>query len=255
MAPVTIDEPCELLPWDTEFWGERIGRARTDRLDAAGLAAIEDWSAREGVACLYFLATVDDPATTNLAEAHAFHLVDIRLTLRHAVSARDAVRPGRAVGETEIRPCRERDIPALEAIARVSHRDSRFYADRRFPRLRCDDLYARWIAGSCTGAADAVFVAEHRGVPIGYTTCHLGGPGAGGTIGLLAVHRDAQGRGVGAALLGAALTWFEAAGVGDVRVVTQGRNCAAQRLYQRGGFVTDAVALWYHRWFVSRECR
>jgi len=32
-------------------------------------------------------------------------------------------------------------------------------------------------------------------------------------------------------------------------VVTQGRNLAAQRLYQRNGFVTASLQLWYHRWF------
>jgi ribosomal protein S18 acetylase RimI-like enzyme len=33
-----------------------------------------------------------------------------------------------------------------------------------------------------------------------------------------------------------------------VSVVTQGRNVAAQRLYQRAGFVTASTQLWYHRW-------
>ena len=29
-----------------------------------------------------------------------------------------------------------------------------------------------------------------------------------------------------------------------------GRNLAAQRLYQRSGFVTASLQLWYHRWFL-----
>jgi ribosomal protein S18 acetylase RimI-like enzyme len=31
-------------------------------------------------------------------------------------------------------------------------------------------------------------------------------------------------------------------------VVTQGRNIASQRLYQKHGFVTQSIQLWYHRW-------
>ena len=49
----------------------------------------------------------------------------------------------------------------------------------------------------------------------------------------------------------AALAWFSESGVRDVQVVTQGRNRAALRLYQRCGFVIEAVELWYHRWFTA----
>jgi ribosomal protein S18 acetylase RimI-like enzyme len=31
-------------------------------------------------------------------------------------------------------------------------------------------------------------------------------------------------------------------------VVTQGRNYAAQKLYQRSGFVTSMTEVWYHKW-------
>jgi hypothetical protein len=34
-----------------------------------------------------------------------------------------------------------------------------------------------------------------------------------------------------------------------VLVVTQGRNYAAQRLYQRNQFRTCEVQLWYHKWY------
>jgi hypothetical protein len=37
-----------------------------------------------------------------------------------------------------------------------------------------------------------------------------------------------------------------------VNVVTQGRNSKAQRLYERCGFLTRSVQLWYHRWFMPR---
>jgi hypothetical protein len=38
-----------------------------------------------------------------------------------------------------------------------------------------------------------------------------------------------------------------------VQVITQGRNYAAQRLYQRAGFVTRKTELWYHKWFHPRD--
>ena len=49
-----------------------------------------------------------------------------------------------------------------------------------------------------------------------------------------------------------ALDWFATQGVEKVTVVTQGRNGAAQRLYQRCGFVTGSIHLWYHKWNVPQ---
>jgi dTDP-4-amino-4,6-dideoxy-D-galactose acyltransferase len=50
-------------------------------------------------------------------------------------------------------------------------------------------------------------------------------------------------------LVDQALAWFAQQKVTRVQVVTQGRNILAQRMYQRSGFVTHTVKLWYHRWF------
>jgi RimJ/RimL family protein N-acetyltransferase len=49
------------------------------------------------------------------------------------------------------------------------------------------------------------------------------------------------------------MSWFAGQDIKTVHVVTQGRNTRAQRLYQRCGFVTRSMELWYHRWFDNRE--
>jgi ribosomal protein S18 acetylase RimI-like enzyme len=66
---------------------------------------------------------------------------------------------------------------------------------------------------------------------------------------LVAVGARFQGRGLGSELVHAALHWFARQGVSHVSVVTQGRNSAAQALYQRCGFRTAATQWFYHRWF------
>jgi ribosomal protein S18 acetylase RimI-like enzyme len=50
-----------------------------------------------------------------------------------------------------------------------------------------------------------------------------------------------------------ALDWFAQQQVDTVTVVTQGRNIAAQALYQRRGFITQSQQLWYHKWFRRPE--
>ena len=97
-----------------------------------------------------------------------------------------------------------------------------------------------------------VLVAELDRMPAGYVTCHLERETLRGSIGLVGVSRWAQGRGVGQTLVRRAVDWFTTQGVQHVTVVTQGRNCAAQRLYQRCGFVTGSIHLWYHKWYAAQ---
>jgi len=288
-----MDQPCEFLPWDSEFFGHRIARVVGHRLDPDLAEAVMAFATRERIDCLYFLADSDDVRTVRTAEDSGFRLVDVRVTLERfssggqdrpeGLSRRNNASGGGAERGHEAPPAQQppaavhagtilrgnirasvvSDIPALEAIARTAHRDSRFYADPGFPDERCDALYETWIRRSCEGWADLVLVAEVDGRLSGYVTCHLRAPGrakappytsrgdagqARGQIGLVGVSTAARGRGLGRAMIEEALGWFVVQGVTRVTVVTQGRNIAAQRLYQGCGFQTQSMQLWYHWW-------
>jgi len=154
-------------------------------------------------------------------------------------------------GAPNVREFRPSDRGALCALARVSHTDTRFFFDGGFEAERCHALYQTWIEKSSNGYADAVWVAETERGPSGYVSCHLSAEGTG-RIGLLAVHSEERGRGLARQLVSRALEYFGCKGMTSASVVTQGRNIAAQRLYQRCGFVTDSIQLWYHRWFDLR---
>ena len=234
------EEPCRFLAWDSEFFGRRIARVTVPHVDEDLVKRILDWGRTHDIECLYFLAQ-GDAATVRAIETHGFHLVDVRVTLEQLIGTLSDP------PTNFVRPVCAADINALRAIARVSHRDSRFYHDDEFPRGRCDALYETWIENSCRGWADAVLVAECDDHPAGYVSCHRRLPDLG-QIGLFAVAETFRGRGVGRALVRAALHWFAGAGLRTVTVVTQGRNADAQRLYQRCGFFTRSVELWYHRW-------
>jgi dTDP-4-amino-4,6-dideoxy-D-galactose acyltransferase len=238
-------DPCTELPWDSTFFGRRIARVAGHRSSDAHANEVLTWCASHHIDCVYFLADADDRETVRAVTRRGFELVDIRVTL-----VRTGAVPTAGAG---IRPCLPADVRALEAIARSNHTDTRFYFDGRFPRERCDDLYATWIASSCAGRADAVLVAERDGAPAGYISCHVDRTRPDrvpvGSIGLLGVAESSQGHGIGGALIDSALAWFGEHGLATVEVVTQGRNVRAQRAYQRRGFVTQATQLWFHRWF------
>ncbi len=232
-------EFAQYLPWDSEFFGVRIARYTPEELTSESLKALMDWQRAQAMECLYFLADPNQARSLRLAETNNFHLTDLRITLESSGEIAQEM-PG------NVRPFQESDRAVLCAIARVSHRDSRFYFDGHFPPERCDALYETWIDRSVDGYADATLVAEVDGHAAGYITCHR--DAREGRIGLVGVDSEYQGRSLGQALVKASLSWFSTGGFNKVSVVTQGRNTRAQRLYQRCGFLTRSVQLWYHWW-------
>jgi ribosomal protein S18 acetylase RimI-like enzyme len=208
-------------------------------LDEARVAAIDAWADAHDVECLYFLAAGDDPASAHAAEAAGFRQMDVRVEL--ACSARpDSLADG-------VREAREDDVETLRGIASSSHGATRFYADPNFPDERCDVFYDTWIRRSLEGLADGVLVGEVGGKAAGYVSCHL--DGATGSIGLIAVDASARGHGLGVDLARGAIAWCASRGVDRMTVVTQGRNLAALRTFQRAGFLASSLDLWFHKWY------
>jgi len=239
---IETTEPCLYLDWDSDFFGCRIAKIITNYLTLELIGRVLAWCHEREIDCLYFLSNTDDRETLRLAEDNRFQLMDIRLTFDRQI---DTIPEHLAT----TRFCTANDVPALQAIARVSYHDTRFYYDDHFPNNLCDRLYEIWIARSCADYADAVLIAEMQGDPVGFISCHLE-DNETGRIGLVGVREDARDCGIGQQLVYNALRWFSEQHTKRVTVATQGRNYAAQRLYQKCGFLTNSVQLWYHRWFV-----
>jgi dTDP-4-amino-4,6-dideoxy-D-galactose acyltransferase len=236
---------CRLLEWDSAFFGLRIARAEPAVFGAEGRSLFDAWCGLNQIDCVYLLADVADQSTIASAESAGFRLVDIRLTLDTTLSQGVPAAVGPAHGS--VRAACPDDMKALKAIARQSHRETRFYADGHFDPRRCDDMYETWIERSCSGWAERVVVAQAEGAPAGYVTCHVRAPGEG-QIGLVAVKAASRGLGLGSAMIDEALRWFEGRHVTRVSVITQARNVNAMRFYQRAGFSMTSIQLWYHKW-------
>jgi dTDP-4-amino-4,6-dideoxy-D-galactose acyltransferase len=241
VRPEAEPAAAALLDWDSEFWGAPIGRVEGGVLDEERLRAVDKWAAANDVACVYFLAESSDAPSAHVAEDGGFRLMDLRVELRRPAAGDETT--------GELRPASPADPDALRAIARASHGVTRFYADPNFPDDRCDDLYDTWISRSLEGWADEVLVAEVDGRPVGYVSCHLDRAAGAGSIGLIAVDEVARGGGVGLTLSRGAVAWCRERGAQKMSVVTQGRNAAALRTFQRAGFLVDSVGLWFHKWY------
>lgn len=216
----------EVLTWDSDFWKIRIGRSQTSDID--------QWAKDNMVGSICLLVDAADTDEIQAAEDRGFRFMDVRVTYERRTQGRIAA----------VRPHTDEDIEKLVAIARGSHRITRFYADPHFPDDRCDDLYETWIRSSCAGWAQQVLVV---GDTEGYCTVHVSGDV--GSIGLIAVDEASRGQGQGMELVCGANGWCYDQGLKRITVVTQGRNIAAQRLFQRCGFVITDTEVWMHRWF------
>ena len=243
---------CKILEWDTAFFGVRIGRVEAERLSTDDIKWVLKWCREQRVQCLYFLCAPDDDTSVKVAEEHRFHLVDIRLDFSKQLSIGSELEQP-SLGTVAVRPFRKEDWPSLQKIAETSYTDTRFFYDEHFPREQAAALYREWLKKSCDEFADALLVSQDQdNAASGFITCHVDSPQSG-RIGLVGVSSEARGGGVGQSLVHAAQSYFAKRGVSQISVVTQGRNLAAQRLYQKFGFRSRSLHLWYHKWFTDSD--
>jgi ribosomal protein S18 acetylase RimI-like enzyme len=145
-------------------------------------------------------------------------------------------------------PPREEDVPPLSEIAVEIAAVSRFSFDRHFPVDAAPRLYRAWLQAALDNPNDKVIVARSPQGVVGLLTCGLTHHRETGVIKLVGVSHRTRGVGVGAALVEECLNWLQAEGATRVEVTTQARNVAAQRLYQKMGFLLFRSALHYHKW-------
>ena len=232
-----------LLEWDSDFFGYPVARLWKPHVNATLLAKTFDWCISNAVRCLYYLAPADDASSLLAAQAAGMQFIDVRLELAYNIAPNSKTVSNSI--SNPISPATETDRVALAALAPHLARVSRFSADPRFGFDAAVRLYEVWLEKE----ADAILVAHAPTGIEGCITCNTESDDTG-VISLLAVAPESQGRGIGLALCTAALRWFADRGCAQVRVVTQGHNVASQRVYQRAGFRTQSVGIWFHKWFV-----
>ena len=238
----------EELSWDSRFFRKKVARLFPSRLTKEILNYALRYCKTNKIDGLYYLADSQDRESANLAAKNGFNLVDIRVTYSRNIE-KHSQRPYKCLdSRINIREGNVCDIPHLCQISRNSFIHSRFYHDGHFTKKACERLYSEWISQSFKGSSKKVFIAVFQDGPVGYVTCDCDGLFSA-KMPLVNVSQRFQGKGVGTQLIFKTLNWCKRRGIKTVEVVTQGRNVAAQKLYQRCGFTTLKTELYYHKWF------
>jgi dTDP-4-amino-4,6-dideoxy-D-galactose acyltransferase len=241
---VDIANLIKKLEWDSDFFGFPVAllssRYLTDKIIKRAHKFIEC----ENIRLVEYLCNCHDALSVRTAEKHGFNFADIRLSFQKKLRKTGEVSmpDGFVFGKAK-----EEHVPELKKISNGLYVLSRYFFDDHFDKARVNEFYQGWVAKAVRGQYDdECYCLFKNNKPVAFCTIKYALGSA--SIGLFGLDINYQGKGLGQLLLTKVFNHLIGKQYGMLHVVTQGRNYAAQRLYQRAGFVTRSTELWYHKW-------
>jgi len=142
-----------------------------------------------------------------------------------------------------IRLATPEDAEACAEIAGRCFSYDRLHADPMIDDDAADESKRAWTRNNIAGRTEVNLIAEFRGKVVGFNLCKQATDWA--MIDLIAVAPEAQGLGLGKALVEAAIRYF-AGRVPTLRVGTQTTNNASIAIYTANGFTKSDEMVTYH---------
>ena len=247
------------LEWDSGIFGFKIGRLGNIRLDKNEKTAgrfinriIKSCRKQHYRHINCRIGTGDFLALWAL-EKNGFNVADIQVTL--STGGKPKKKTVKLPGFSVVKAC-EDDLDGMRCVTRDAFTDTRVVRDPNYPRVKVDRFYYEWIKNSMFNKRQAVFLAkENKSKELaGFVICDV--LGEIGFIDLISVNKRKRGRGIGSALVGAAMNWFSDNSV-EAEVRTQASNTAAIETFTKGGFrhlvpgkaVPSGISM--HYWFTK----
>lgn len=234
-----------LLDWDSFFFGFPISLVGSKYLTENIQLLIEDFAKSNQLKLIQYLCNCHDDISVKVAEENRYHFTDIRLTFQYKFPAVLKT----FINDTSCRLANESHIVDLISMTEDLYKDSRYFYDGNFDLTKINHFYSEWLIKAIKGTFDhecyAWFIKEK---PVAFCTVRYSSDNQA-NVGLFGVHKDYSGKGYGKKLLLSVIEILAKKRVMNLEVVTQGRNYAAQRLYQSVGFKTKETELWYHKWY------
>lgn len=234
--------PAEFLPWDSDFFGIRIGRVFPGRFDAS---AVDAWRRENSTRCLYYLADLNDSSSIHAAENLGFRLMDIRSTFMLELP-----RPAQSKSDWVIRTAKPEELPALLNVSTGIFQNARFYHDPHFPVERVDAMYNQWLENHFLHPDTCVWVLEVEGQIPAFTSIETL-PGGIARLSLTGVHPAFRNRGLASAIKTHIIEYYTQAGYSSLESITQGCNRRLVQINFSFGFKLVSQQAWLHGWFTD----
>jgi ribosomal protein S18 acetylase RimI-like enzyme len=235
-------EPLLLIDWDSDFFGKRIARLFYPDAFASEIEfarACRDRRFELVQACI----DADDAQNAHQLERLGFEPVDLKLTM----ARRTPPQHRGLVPDPRIRRSEESDIPALRDVCHGSFNDvSRYRWRNTVSDEQLSRFYDLWLENGVRGRHDDFCCHyEEGGRVLGFTTLRVRVGEVG--IGIIAVERQARGRGIADALMENVFAYAAGHQYHSVSSVTQGKNIPTQRLYRKHGMEVTLSERWYYK--------
>jgi len=225
------------LEWDSDFFGFKIGRADIST-DEAGLSLVD---IKQNLQSRFELLYVFGNSDVSFHESNA-NLID-----RKVVFSLDNPPCCETNENVMIWPTQFGLTEELLELALESGKYSRFRLDDRFPKGSYERLYTCWIEKSVNHSiATEVFCYMIEGKPRGLVTIDI--KEGIGIIGLVAMHKSFQHRGIGTSLMRHVIHYAHEKQCEKLLVATQLDNEPACHLYKKCGMVIDSITKIWHWW-------
>lgn len=234
-----MSELIKILPWDSDFFGLRIGRV--------DILIADDWRSLQNMLLgpipfdlLYVFDYFDK--TKNVTLIGDARFVDTKVVYGKTLLPSPREHSPNVHFYDESLPDRD-----LYSLALISGQFSRYKLDSRFPKGSYERLYRKWIENSVNGTlADVVLYYSDAISKKGMVTVCQNEEHA--SIGLIAVDPVSQGQGIGTELVMAAEQWLMLRGVKLLEVATQKNNIFGCHFYEKIGFRRISETNIYHIW-------
>ena len=231
------------LDWDSEFFGFKVARLMADEIQPLDLKQVLYSLKKDSFKLVYFFVPPANPGLNKAAKENQGVLVDVKVTYFAGINKN----PRLDIHPDIIEYRGDRVDGQMIDLSLQSGKYSRFKIDRHFKPNRFADLYTLWIKNSVNKKiADSVLVYRPGSTIKGMITLSV--QSGMGKIGLIGVDRGERGRNIGSELIKAAKNFFLNRDIFTVNVVTQGRNEAACKFYEKNGFSVGKKENVYHFW-------
>ena len=236
----------QILSWDSEFFGYKVGRILPFRLTPEELKRTLVSLKNENVTLVYWPSDPNDSGSQEAVREMDGFLADKKTTyvidLEHI---RKQLIEEPIIGIKEYVSMETND--ELYDLAIQSGIFSRYNVDPNIGKEHFEKLYKLWILKSVNKTlAEKVFVSMDKDNIGGMVT--VGMKNGRGDIGLIAVNERMRGKNVGVNLTRSAQKWAIGKGCRYAQVVTQGDNLAACKLYEKCGYHVESIVNFFHFW-------